>query len=95
MIYAGPFRSVEDDDGHRYPRGERIAVCDKTFQLLAREPYAGLFQPVEPIAPVPIDEARAFDCRRSARRHPRETKGQDYDATTGPADCCGPAGDCC
>ena len=96
LIYRGPFKKVEDDDGHAFPRGERIAVCDKTFHLLRREPYAGAFEPVEPREPIPSGEARPFDCRRSARRSPRETKGSDYSPTTDPAGPgCGPDGDCC
>ncbi|RUL88023.1 methyltransferase domain-containing protein [Tautonia sociabilis] len=96
VIYRGPFRKVEDDDGHVFIRGERVAVCDKTFHLLQREPYAGLFEAVEPRVEVPLEEARAFDCRRSTRRHPRETKGLDYRETTDPPEsACGPDGACC
>jgi arsenite methyltransferase len=95
LIYQGPFKKVEDDDGHAFPRGQRIAVCDKTFRLLQSAPYEGQFSAVEPISPIPLEEARPFDCRRTVKRHPRETKGQDYDATTEAAgDCCGPGG-CC
>lgn len=88
VIYRGPFKKVEDDDGHVFHRGQRIAVCDKTFLLLQREPYEGMFEPVEPLIEVPLEEAVAFDCRRSVRRHPRETKGADYRETTEePASC--------
>jgi SAM-dependent methyltransferase len=93
LIYAGPFRRVEDDDGHAFPRGARVAVCDKTFHLLQRPPYSGQFLPVEPRTAIPLSDATPFDCRRTARRHPRETKGLDYDATT-EASACGPDG-CC
>ena len=96
LVYRGPFKKVEDDDGHLFPRGERIAVCDKTFQLLQREPYIGMFEPVEPVESIPLDATRAFDCRRSARRHPRETQGVDYAVTTEATNtCCGPSGGCC
>jgi SAM-dependent methyltransferase len=96
LIYRGPFRQVEDDDGHTFRRGERIAVCDKTFHLLRREPYAGLFEPVEPREPVPPEEAGPFDCGRAARRHPRETKGTGYRETTAAPENCGdPDGSCC
>ncbi|MEM8679823.1 MAG: methyltransferase domain-containing protein [Planctomycetota bacterium] len=54
VIYRGPFSHVKDDDGHVYPRGQRIAVCDKTFQLLMRPPYEGMFQAVEPLESVPL-----------------------------------------
>lgn len=96
VIYRGPFKTVKDDDGHTYHRGERMAVCDKTFHLLQKEPYAGMFEPIDPREMVPLDEAAAFDCRRSARRDPRETKGADYQATTEPTGkCCGEEGSCC
>ena len=94
LIYRGPFKKVEDDDGHVYYRGERMAVCDKTFGLLQCEPYVGMFEPVEPLkAPVAVVP---FDCQRSSRRDPRETKGLDYNATTenGSANC-SPGGPCC
>lgn len=95
VVYKGPFKEVLDDDGHRIRRGERYAVCDKTFHLYQQEPYRGLFDPVEPLVPVLLEEARPFDCSRDATRHPRETKGQGYDATTEAAGpCCAP-GSCC
>ena len=95
LIYRGPFRRVEDDDGHAFPRGARIAVCDKTFRLLQSPPYEGQFTPVEPLTPVPLGGAAPFNCRRTVLRSPRETKGLDYDATTEAiGDCCGPEG-CC
>ncbi|MBI1903707.1 MAG: methyltransferase domain-containing protein [Planctomycetia bacterium] len=96
VIYRGPFKKVEDDDGHVFFRGERIAVCDKTFRLLQQDPYAGAFEPVEPLEPIPPEAAKPFDCRRSARRHPRETKGLDYRVTSDAnGSCCGEDGPCC
>jgi SAM-dependent methyltransferase len=96
VVYRGPFRSVEDDDGHVYRRGERIAVCDKTFQLLAREPYTGAFEAIEPHVDVPPADAQRFDCTRSRLRDARETKGQDYRFTSvNPAACCGGDQGCC
>jgi arsenite methyltransferase len=82
LVYKGPFRRVEDDDGHVFVRGQRMAVCDKTFRLLQQAPYEGIFEPIEPLVPIPRDAAAAFDCKRQKLRHPRETKGVDYDATT-------------
>jgi len=96
VIYRGPWRAVVDDDGHTLYRGERMAVCDKTFRLYQRDPYRGDILPVEPRETVPLEEAAPFDCSVDARRHPRETKGEAYDATTeGAAGCCGPGSDCC
>ena len=82
VVYRGPFKKVHDDDGHAYPRGERIAVCDKTYKLLQQEPYAGLFETIDPLVDIPLNEAKPFDCRRTARRDPHESKGRDYDVTT-------------
>ena len=97
VIYKGPFSEISDDDGHRYRRGERTAVCKKTFDLLARPPYAGLFEPVEPLEAVA--EPQPFDCARDRVRDPREQKGAAYQATTAAGDCCAPSTDgktsCC
>lgn len=81
VIYKGPYRQITDDDGHVYRRGERVAVCDKTFRILQREPYTGQFVAVEPQENIPLDDAAEFDCRRNRLRHPRESKGLDYDET--------------
>ncbi len=94
VVYKGPFREVLDDDGHRMRRGERYAVCDKTFNLYQREPYRSSFEFVEPLVEVPLEAAQPFDCSRTALRHPRETKGQDYQVTTEAEACCAP-GNCC
>ena len=96
VIYKGPFRKVLDDDGHAMERGKRYAVCDKTFRLYQREPYRGNFAFIDPLTPVAAKDAPPFDCSGMRLRHPRETKGEDYDATTAAAACCGPDGsDCC
>ena len=96
VVYRGPFSKVEDDDGHVYHRGVRMAVCDKTYHLLQQAPYSGLFDAIEPREAIQLADAAPFDCCRSKLRSPKETKGLAYDATTesiGP--CCGPDGDCC
>lgn len=95
VIYRGPWRKVIDDDGHVLERGRRMAVCDKTFQLYNREPYAHDIIGVEPLESIPLEEAAAFDCQRTALRHPRETKGLDYDVTDlSNGACCEPGGSC-
>lgn len=94
VVYKGPFREVRDDDGHVLRRGVRVAVCDKTFQIYSRPPYAEHFAPVEPLVPVPIEEARPFPCGSDMLvRTPSETKGGDYAVTTGASSCSGPG--CC
>ncbi len=90
VIYLGPWREVVDDDGHRLVRGQRVAVCDKTYRLLTSEPYTQHMAPVEPYHPIPLDEAKPFACKENALRHPKETKGEDYDITTEATEpCCG------
>ncbi|MCG8450355.1 MAG: methyltransferase domain-containing protein, partial [Pirellulales bacterium] len=89
VIYNGPWSKVMDDDGHTLYRGKRMAVCGKTFEIYRREPYASHITPVPPNQPTPLDAAAEYDCHRNAVRHARETKGQDYDVTLLPNDCCG------
>ncbi len=69
VVYKGPFKSVLDDDGHTYPRGERMAVCKKTFDLLRRGPYADAFVFIEPREPVSPEDAKPFDCAPPAHAH--------------------------
>ena len=95
VIYKGPFKEVLDDDQHLLVRGQRQAVCDKTFQLLQKAPYRDHFEFIEPLTPVALESALPFDCDRPALRHPRETKGQQYDATSEGASCCGSDGGAC
>ncbi|MEY2572229.1 MAG: arsenite methyltransferase [Verrucomicrobiota bacterium] len=88
VIYRGPFKEVLDDDNHRMERGRRYAVCDKTYNIYRKAPYAGSFEFVEPLNPIPVEEAKPFDCSRTSLRHPQETKGQDYKVTTDASQCC-------
>lgn len=93
VIYRGPWRKVEDDDGHTLLRGQPMAVCEKTFRIYTSAPYTDDIIPVPPIKPVAPEQAPVFDCSRDTIRHPRETKGLDYRPTTnGTASCCGPQG---
>ena len=94
VVYRGPFKEVLDDDGHRMERGRRYAVCDKTFNLYRKSPYREYFEFVEPREPIALAGAKPFDCSRTALRHPKETKGQEYNATTEAASCCTDGG-CC
>ena len=52
VIYKGPWKSVTDDDGHTLHRGERSAVCKKTFSILSKQPYDKAIIPVPPHKPV-------------------------------------------
>ena len=95
VIYRGPFKEVLDDDNHRMERGKRYAVCDKTYNLYKKAPYRARFEFVDPLVEVPLDQAKPFDCSRTALRHPKETKGQNYDATTEADNRCCDGGSCC
>ena len=93
LIYKGPFKEVTDDDGHRFRRGQRVAVCRKTFEIFSREPYADYFEGIDPLNPV--TDPQHFPCTEGVLlRDSRQTKGEDYAATTEAGDCCEP-GQCC
>ncbi len=84
VIYRGPFSEVRDDDGHFYPRGERIAVCERTFRMLGSEPYAGHFIGIEPAAET---TPRNWCAEPGTRRPPSVTKGGHHEG--------GEKGGCC
>lgn len=98
VVYRGPWKMVVDDDGHKLFRGQRMAVCEKTFDIYTHGPYAEQFIGIEPATAVPIESAEQFDCRKNAIRDPRETKHAS-DSKSDPltilpgGDCCGPS--CC
>jgi SAM-dependent methyltransferase len=94
VIYRGPWSEVKDDDGHVLRRGERVAVCAKTYEILTRDPYAACVIPVPGRTPIPEAERALFDCSRAALRDPRETKGEAYRLTTTASEGCEPGG-CC
>jgi len=82
VIYKGPWKVVEDDDGHVIKRGQRFAVCDKTFNIYKQEPYAGQFIYLEPAVEIPREQAQPWDPRHPAERLPAETKGERRVATS-------------
>jgi arsenite methyltransferase len=89
VIYRGPFSQVEDDDGHTFYRGQRMAVCDKTFRMLQSGALAESFFFIEPYQEIPLSEAKLSDCLEKIRP-PRETKGELYQLNNRkPDECCG------
>ncbi|MBI3662362.1 MAG: methyltransferase domain-containing protein [Acidobacteria bacterium] len=95
VIYKGPWRKVEDDDGHTFVRGQRMAVCDKTYRILTSEPYTADVIAVPPIKEVPLQKAKPFACGQNALRAPAETKGRRYRKTLNAAATCAPGSGCC
>ncbi len=98
VIYKGPWKQVQDDDGHIFCRGERMAVCDKTYHILTNQnsPYRQAIIPIAPYENISLEEATEFSCKSKAIRHPKETKGINYQVTLISEDeaCC-PSGKCC
>ena len=97
VVYKGPWKQVVDDDGHVFCRGERMAVCDKTYNIMTSccSPYSNDVIGIEPYENISLEEAAEFNCKTKAVRHARETKGSEYNLTdTSSDECCTP-GDCC
>jgi ubiquinone/menaquinone biosynthesis C-methylase UbiE len=94
VIYRGPFREVFDDDNHRLRRGERVAVCEKTFNSYGKSPYLGHFELLPSRSTVDPNEATSLDCNAVKRRTPQEIKGATSQTTTSPTSTCTP-GTCC
>lgn len=72
VIYKGPFSSVRDDEGHEFPRGARMAVCERTFDFLTTGPLKDQFVG---IAPETLAEPRVYCSPVGIRRPAGETKG--------------------
>ena len=85
VIYRGPFSFVIDDEGHEFPRGERMAVCERTFNLLSNDPYKNDFIG---IVPAVEQEPRKWCAPAGTKRPASETKGSMHSISTADSPCC-------
>lgn len=72
VIYRGPYAEVCDEEGHVFPRGERMAVCERTFRSITEGPYRDDFVG---IAPRMLGEPVAWCAPPNTRRAAAVTKG--------------------
>ena len=86
VIYRGPFSSVTDDEGHIFPRGERMAVCERTYQFLMQGPLKNDFIGITPS--VLRDPPLPWCAPAGARRTPAETKAGSYATGCNGGGCC-------
>ncbi len=85
VIYRGPFVSVTDDEGHVFYRGERMAVCERTFRFVTEGPLKNDFIG---IAPSKRGEPRPWCAPEGTRRPASETKGGLVSGVCGSTSCC-------
>ncbi len=85
VIYRGPYSFVRDDDGHEFPRGERMAVCERTFRMLTEGPYRDDFIG---IAPAQEREAIHWCAPPGTRRSAAETRGAAHSNSDPGSSCC-------
>ena len=97
IVYQGPWKCVKDDDGHTFCRGERTAVCDKTYKLMTnpKGPYHQHVIGLEPENLIELDDAEPFQCSGNQIRSASEMKtgGSQTTQIKSDEDCCGPS--CC
>lgn len=75
VIYRGPFVSVTDDEDHVFIRGERMAVCERSFQMLTQGAYAADFIGIAPaVQPEPVP----WCAPPGTKRTPAQTKGASH-----------------
>ena len=85
VIYRGPFKAVYDDEGHVYPRGQRIAVCERSFNLLTGNFYGDQFVGITPAVK---SEPRTWCSPAGTLRMPVETKGGVHIGGVSEPPCC-------
>lgn len=84
VIYRGPFAKTYDDEGHIFLRGQRIAVCERSYYLLTGPAYADQFIGIAPAQEIaPKNWCHAPGTVRAVA----ETKGSAHDSDSG-ACCC-------
>lgn len=85
VIYRGPYSHVRDDDGHEFPRGRRMAVCERTFRSLTEGPYRGDFIG---IAPAVEREPVTWCAPPGTLRPAAETRGGGHSGGDAGGSCC-------
>lgn len=89
VIYRGPYTEVRDEEGHVFPRGERIAVCERTFREITEGPCSGDFIGV---VPAELSEPVPWCAPPNTRRDPAVSKRGRQTAgdcrSTGSGGCC-------
>ncbi|NOT84174.1 MAG: methyltransferase domain-containing protein [Methylococcaceae bacterium] len=84
VIYRGPFSEVQDDEGHVFYRGQRMAVCERSYKLLTGGVYGEQFIGIAPTQQQPPKNW----CHASGTiRSVKETKGAAHKADSAPS-CC-------
>lgn len=86
VIYKGPYSKIYDDEGHIYYRGQRMAVCKRSYTLLTNGTYANDF-----IGITPAEEHKGtpWCCATGAIRSVAETKsGAHKDNADSTSACC-------
>jgi len=79
VMYRGPYREITDDEGHVFPRGERMAVCERTYDFLMNGPYKNDFIL---IAPAVLREPVSYCAPMGTRRPASEMKGASYQSVS-------------
>ena len=88
VIYRGPYSEVYDDEGHVYPRGQRIATCARSFELMTEGVYGDDFIGITPKV---LKEPTSWCAPAGTLRPASETKGGIHIASS---ECCSEV-DCC
>ena len=89
VIYRGPYSEVYDDEGHVYPRGQRIATCARSFELMTHGVYGDDFIGITPKI---LKEAISWCAPAGTVRPASETKGGTH---SGANECCDNESACC
>jgi len=85
VIYRGPYAEIIDDEGHVFPRGERMAVCERTFRYLTsglhKDDFIG-------ITPATSRDAVPWCAPAGTKRPATETKGARHHIGPTTKRCC-------
>jgi len=80
VIYRGTFSEVYDDEGYVYLRGQRMAVCERVFNLLTSGVYGDDFIGIRPNEGY---EETVSSCQPGKLRSIAETKGGKHQNNSG------------
>lgn len=85
VIYRGPFAEARDEEGHIFPRGARIAVCERSYRLLTGPTYGESFIGLPPAV---RGEPQCFCAPHGTRRPAAAAKGAPHASDGTGSRCC-------
>jgi ubiquinone/menaquinone biosynthesis C-methylase UbiE len=93
VVYRGPLKSIQDDGGNIFMRGEPTPASEATVWRLRRPPYQGMFEIVDLCPRIPMESSSISHVEPIAHNNPQGRQVASLGLAVSLGDsCCGEGG---